>query len=156
MHTHTHAGLHQLNSLAHLFLLMQQIKLLYRQRKHTRDTVLWQNTQPKLLSSGIKGNSCPEPPTVCNNPNHAGSCFGGRTCGPKHMAIIKISLCKDCLPQQCSAVYKLSLSLTASGQPTVRAVCSQGGICMAVLSVCLDHLGNAEEALNPPKSPLFP
>lgn len=30
---HTPRGLHQLNSLAHLFLLMQQIKLLYRRRK---------------------------------------------------------------------------------------------------------------------------
>lgn len=56
MHAHTHRGLHQLNSLAHLFLLMQQIKLLYRRRKHTRDTVLWQSTQPRLLSSTPEGN----------------------------------------------------------------------------------------------------
>lgn len=54
--THTHRGLHQLNSLAHLFLLMQQIKLLYRQRKHTRDIVPWQSTQPRLLPSTPEGN----------------------------------------------------------------------------------------------------
>lgn len=56
MHAHTHRGLHQLNSLAHLFLLMQQIKLLYRQRKHTRDIVPWQSTQPRLLPSTPEGN----------------------------------------------------------------------------------------------------
>lgn len=101
---HARPGLHQLNSLARLFLLMQQIKLLYRRRKHTRHGVLWRSTQPRLLSSTPEGMSFPRLPRLCRGPQPAAGLLpGGLTLPPgahgsdKHIPLQSSVLCSRLL-----------------------------------------------------------
>lgn len=154
---HAHPGLHQLNSLARLFLLMQQIKLLYRRRKHTRHGVLWRSTQPRLLSSAPEGISFLRLPRLCamapaSSEARQALAWGSRSCRPEHMAVIKTS--RRRAPRCAAPPAPIPL-----GQNAARAV-SRGCVTTdprgRVPSEGLDHPGNAEEPLKTLEEPLAP